>query len=234
MSLTIAEIWRYPVKSVGGERVSSAAVSELGIAGDRGWGIYDVETGNVLTARRAPDLLFASASVDADGDVSMTLPDGTVTTDNAVLSTWLGREVELHKAGDGATYENPLDFENDEDWMSWQGPAGAWHDSPKSRVSLVTRSTLGSWDLRRFRTNLLLDGEGEDELVGSTVSVGADVRLDVTKPIARCVIVTRPQPGLERDLDVLRTINKERASNLSVGALIAVTGSIAEGDAITA
>ncbi len=234
-NLSVAEIWRYPVKSVGGERLTAATVSDTGIEGDRGWGIFDVETGNVLTARRAPDLLMASAAVDGDGNVALTLPDGSVTADDAALSAWLGREVELHKAGDeGGTYEVPLDFENDDNWVSWQGPASAWHDSTKSRLSLVSRASLQSWDQRRFRTNLILDGEGEDELVGSSISVGADVKLDVTKQIDRCVIVTRPQPGLERDLDVLRTINKERASKLSIGALVEATGTITEGDAIGA
>lgn len=234
-SLSVAEIWRYPVKSVGGERLSSAVVTSTGIEGDRGWGLFDVATGNVLTARRAPDLLMASASVGEDGNVSMHLPDGTVTSDNGELSAWLGREVELHKAGDeGGTYEVPLDFENDDNWVSWQGPADAWHDSTKSRVSLVSRTSLRSWDQRRFRTNLILDGSGEDDLVGSSIGVGGDVQLNVTKQIDRCVIVTRPQPGLERDLDVLRTINKERASMLSIGALVDITGTIAEGDAIAA
>ncbi len=231
--LTIAEIWRFPVKSVGGERLAEATITDEGIAGDRGWGLFDVETGNVLTARRAPDLLFATAAIDDAGDVAITLPDGTVTADNAVLSSWLGRAVELHRAGDeGGTYEVPLDFENDENWVSWQGPPKAWHDSPRSRVSFVSRTSLKGWDARRFRTNVLLEGEGEDELVGHSVAVGADVQLDVTKRIDRCVIVTRPQPGLDRDLDVLRTINAEHESCLAIGATVSAVGTIAEGDVI--
>ena len=61
--LSVSEIWRYPIKSVGGERVSVATVTDLGVLGDRAWGIFDVDTGTVLTARRTPALLFASSMV---------------------------------------------------------------------------------------------------------------------------------------------------------------------------
>lgn len=236
--LTISEIWRFPVKSVGGEQLSLASVTEFGILGDRGWGIHDGETNTVLTARRAPELLFANARLEG-ADVRIDLPDGSSVSsaDDDVherLSAWLGRAVELRAAGDvGGTYEVPLDFENDENWVSWQGPGGAWHDSGKSRLSMVSRASLGDWDHRRFRTNLILDGEGEDGLVGSAVQVGAEVRLDVRKRIDRCVIVTRPQPGLDRSLDVLRTINAERESCLAVGALVETAGTIGRGDPIS-
>ena len=235
--LRVSEIWRYPIKSVGGERVSVATVTELGVLGDRSWGIFDVDTGTVLTARRTPELLFASAALTG-ADVAITLPDGTVIssaneTCNQQLSSWLNRKVELLAAGEeGGTYEVPLDFENDENWVSWQGPGGAWHDSKASRVSLVSRDTMCDWDQRRFRANVILDGSGEDGLVGAHVSLGT-TELAVMKPIDRCVIVTRPQPGLDRDLDVLRTINAERATTLSVGALVVTEGTISQGDAVT-
>jgi uncharacterized protein YcbX len=218
--LSVSEIWRYPIKSVGGERVSVATVTDLGVLGDRAWGIFDVDTGTVLTARRTPALLFASAALTG-ADVALTLPDGTAVnsaddTCNEQLSAWLDRPVELRAAGaDGGTYEVPLDFENDENWVSWQGPGGAWHD----------------WDQRRFRANVILNGAGEDDLIGVHIDLGT-TELDVRKAIDRCVIVTRPQPGLERDLDVLRTINAERSTSLSIGALVVTEGTISEGDAI--
>lgn len=231
----VTEIWRYPVKSMGGERLISAEVGTLGIDGDRGWGVVDLETGHVLTARRAPDLLMASARV-VDGDVEITLSDGAVvdaSTVDEALSALLGRSVELRAAGDeGGTYENPMDAVNEADWVSWTGPGGAWHDSGRSRVSLVSTDSLGSWDIRRFRTNIVVDGSGEDGFVGEAVRVGSDVMLDVTKRIDRCVMVTRPQPGLERDLDLLKQINRERESCLSIGALVTTPGTIDIGDAV--
>ena len=237
--MRVTEIWRFPVKSMGGETLLDAEVSDLGIVGDRGWSIFDVETGNTLTARRSPDLLFGSARV-MDGEVVVALPDGTEVGegDDAKISAWLGRDVELRAARDhnvdvGGTYEVPLDVENDADWVSWQGPGGAFHDSTRSRVSLVSEATLRNWNRRRFRTNIITDGSGEDGFVGDSISVG-DVRLDVVKQIGRCVMVTRPQPGLGRDLEVLTAINAERATFLAVGCLVAAPGAVAVGDEIGA
>lgn len=231
--LTVQELWRFPVKSIGGERVDEAEVTEVGLLGDRVAGLFDVDTNTTLTARRTPELLFASARYLGPGDVAITLPDGTETADDTVLSDWLGRSVRLQfAAAEGGTYEVPLDFENDDNWVSWQGPGGSFHDSTKSRISLVSTASLGDWDRRRFRTNVILDGEGEDELVGTTARLGDEVRLDVTKRIDRCVMVTRPQPGVDRDLDVLRTINRVRATCLAIGALIDQPGRVGVGDVL--
>lgn len=227
----IVEIWRYPIKSVGGERLESAAIGTAGIAHDRGWGLVDDLTGNVLTARREPRLLFGSARM-VDGAPEVTTESGEELRTSADLSAWLDRPVTLTPAGaEGGIYENPLDFENDADWVSWQGPGEAWHDSARCRVSMVSTDSLGAWDVRRFRTNLVVDGAGEDDLIGRDVALGS-CRLTITKAIDRCVIVTRPQPGLSRDLDVLRTINTQRGSTLSIGALVTQPGSIAVGDEV--
>ena len=58
------ELWRFPVKSLGGERVDEAELSTSGLVGDRQWGLHHPDTGTVLTARRAPELLFASARLE--------------------------------------------------------------------------------------------------------------------------------------------------------------------------
>jgi uncharacterized protein YcbX len=128
-------------------------------------------------------------------------------------------------------YENVVDFEHEptSDWVEFVGPEGAFHDNPTARVSLVSTATVGAWDRRRFRPNVLLEGEGEDELVGSSARIGS-VTLDVNMRIERCVMTTRAQPGLERDLDVLRTIARERDACLAVGALVASPGAIRVGD----
>ncbi len=211
---------------------SPGEVGSTGITHDRGWGLVDDTTGNVLTARREPRLLFGSARV-VDHEPVVTIESGDELRTSADFSEWLDRPVTL-MAADGApggTYEVPRDFENDAVWESWQGPGDAWHDSASARVSLVSRSTLGEWDVRRFRPNLLVDGSGEDALAGREIRIGT-VLLAVTRPIGRCVIVTRPQPGVDRDLDVLRTINAERASSLAIGAVVATPGTIRPGDAV--
>jgi uncharacterized protein YcbX len=236
--MRVTEIWRFPVKSMGGETLLRADVSELGIVGDRGWSLYDDATGTTLTARRTPELLFASARL-VDDDLVITLPDGSEVGEDgsARLSTWLGRDVELrsatHDLDAGGVYEVPLDADNDADWVSWTGPGGAFHDSPRTRVSMVSTATLGDWDRRRFRTNIIVDGSGEDDFVGRRVSIG-DTVLDVTKQVDRCVMVSRPQPGLERDLEVLRSINAERSTFLAIGCLVVTPGRIALGQSVNA
>ena len=91
-------------------------------------------------------------------------------------------------------------------------------------------ASLGSWAFRRFRANLLLDAGDEKDLLGESWRVGGAV-LNVGREIGRCVMVTRPQPGgIDRDLDVLRTINRERDGKLTVGAVVDSPGLISEGD----
>lgn len=90
-----------------------------------------------------PELLFVSARLIGDDDVEVVLPDGRTTNRSEDLSVWLQRDVELRRAGDeGGVYENPMDAEAETDWVSWQGPAHAWHDSPNARVSLVSSATI--------------------------------------------------------------------------------------------
>ena len=101
----------------------------------------------------------------------------------------------------------------------FDGTPGPFHDSARTRVSLVSTGTLGEWDRRRFRANVLLDGAGEDAFVGSTIEIG-DVRLDVVKRIGRCVMITRPQPDhIERDLDVLQGPSTADTTGASPSAL---------------
>jgi uncharacterized protein YcbX len=162
------------------------------------------------------------------------LPDGTATTEDAVLSDWLGRPVALRQAGTVAAprYESPDDDElpGATSWHEWQGGAGPFHDIAVARISLVTTGTLGTWDRRRFRSNVVLEGPGEDALIGTRVRVGGAV-LEVNDPIARCVMVTRPQPGgIGRDTSVLKTIHRQHGGDLAVGAQVHTPGTVRTGD----
>ncbi len=137
MSVIVKQLWRYPVKSLGGEQLDRCMVVETGLEGDRRWGIVDCETGRVLTARREPGLLFAAARLLSPEEVEITLPDGRTTTEASALSEWLQKTVRLERAGEsGGIYENPRDFENETEWISWQGPPEAWHDMKRARLSL--------------------------------------------------------------------------------------------------
>jgi uncharacterized protein YcbX len=237
IDVRVTELWRYPVKSLQGELLQTAELTDAGLEGDRRWALFDVDSGVGLTGRRQPELLFASARLRHDGGVEIALPDGSVTDDDDVLSAWLGRRVVLRSADAEVTrcYENPIDFEDEASgqWALFHGAPGPFHDNIVARVSLVSTATIGGWDRRRFRANVLLDGGGEDSLVGSRMALGQAV-LDVGMHIKRCVMTTRRQPGgIDRDLDVLRKINRERHGCLAVGARTVQPGTVSVGDALT-
>jgi uncharacterized protein len=78
----VTEIWRYPVKSMGGERLEQASVGRLGVPGDRGWALRDESAGEIRGAKKFPPLLRCRARYLAEpaGDkipaAEITLPDG--------------------------------------------------------------------------------------------------------------------------------------------------------------
>ncbi|WP_139978003.1 MOSC domain-containing protein [Nocardioides litoris] len=98
---TVAELWRYPVKSMGGEQVASSAVDDRALHGDRTWAVRDLRLDAITTARRLPDLLRCTARYVAEppsgvgpgdvADVEVTFPDGTqaATDDRARLDARL-------------------------------------------------------------------------------------------------------------------------------------------------
>ncbi len=231
--LKVSELWRFPVKSLQGERLDRVRIDTDGLLGDRRFALFDVETGFGLTGRREPRLLMASARVVDKGDgVEIELPDGSIARDNDDLSRWLGRKIELVDArqASGARYESPDDIDTELEWHVFEGPGGAFHDTDLFRVSLVSTATIGAWPARRFRANVVLDGAGEDELVGSDVALGEAV-LHVQWQIPRCVMVTREQPGdIERDLAVLKTIQRDRDGYLAIGATVVTPGEVAVGE----
>ena len=235
--MRVLELWRYPVKSLQGERLDVARIDTGGIDGDRQWALFDVATGLGLTARREPDLLFAAARLRSGGGVEIVLPDGTVTVDDAVLSDWLGRPVTLRSATEVTEQRRYQGLDDDLDersgWHDWEGAAGgAFHDNANGRLSLVSTGTLGDWDRRRFRSNVVLDGAGEAGLVGARVRLGGAV-VDVVEPIPRCVMVTRPQGGgIGRDTGVLKTIHRVHDGNLAMAGLVREPGTVRTGDVL--
>lgn len=232
--MRVLELWRFTVKSLQGERLDTAELGAEGVAGDRLYAIFDVETGFGLTARRAPQMLFATARLRADGTAEITLPDGSVAADDAALSAWLGRPVQLRSTTDVTQrrYENPDDTETEaaESWNPFEGATGAFHDTEGATVTVVSTTTMRGEATRRFRANVVVDGAGEDDLVGSAVQLGGAV-VAISSPIARCVMVTREQPGgIGKDRDVLRWIHRERHGNLAVGGAVTTPGTVRVGD----
>jgi len=228
--MRVVEIWRYPVKSLGGEQLTSADVGPDGIVGDRMWGLRDRSTGLVLTARREPALLFLTAE-HRDADRPFVTDElGAELGDDDALSERLGRSVELVSALDGpGTFENPMNVDDDTDWIQWQSAGRTFHDG-RSTVSLVSTGSVGAWDRRRFRANVIVETSTDADLL-EVARIGP-VGITIRKPIDRCVMVTRAQPGLERDLQVLKHIIAERGNQLAVGATVSTPGAISVGDAV--
>jgi MOSC domain-containing protein len=107
---SVAELWRFPVKSMKGEQLQEVTVTERGILGDRVYALIDAETGKVVSAKSVrlfPDILACRATFVAPSraerevpPVRIDLPNGTsVSSDSSevdrVLSAHFRRDVRL-------------------------------------------------------------------------------------------------------------------------------------------
>lgn len=245
---TTAELWRFPVKSMLGEKLSEAELTDGGIVGDRAYALIDAHTGKVASAKSVklfPDLFGCRAAfVEAPRahreipPVRISLPDGaSLTSDapnaDAVLSRYFRRDVHLASAAPG-----------DSD--------GAFFDLFPTTV--LTSSTLdhlnavrpGSrFDTRRFRMNIIVDTEQEGFVengwIGLGVEIGDAVRLRVAMPDPRCVMTTLAQEDLPKDTDILRTLTRHNRIEIAgvgrypcagVYSVVESPGTVRTGDAV--
>ena len=119
----VKEVWRYPLKSMAGERLSTASVGARGLWGDRGWALRDEAAGEIRGAKISPALMLCAAryreepaAEGAPPHADITLPDGTETSTNSpkineLLSELLGRRVTLwplQPASDRAHYRRAM------------------------------------------------------------------------------------------------------------------------------
>lgn len=246
----VVELWRYPVKSMQGERVDSARLAGTGLEGDRRYALRHAESGRVLTAKRYGQLLEAAATTGADGSVSITVPSGASLgaedpgTDEAI-SAWLGLPCRLARpeTGDAPEFEMSFDAAHpDQDVFAWPCAEGTFLDL--AAAHLLTTSSLraaralhpdGDWAVRRFRPTAVIDtgkveGFTEDAWVGQTVGLG-DAEVAVMMATVRCPMPSCPQPGgLARDLGVAAALRDHHDNNLGVYASVGRAGTVAEGD----
>lgn len=145
----------------------------------------------------------------------MTLPDGEIVENAEIepaLSSLLGRRVRLEAANDSpgrfATPGRHQDF------------APVHFITTRTLAHLRALEPDASWDVRRFRPNLLLDdgdapGEfSEDALLGRDLHAPSGLALAVGLPTPRCVVATRAHEDAPADPRVLRTIAEHHTIDL--------------------
>jgi uncharacterized protein len=211
----VSELWRYPVKSMAGERLEQCELDRDGIAGDRLVHVED-RRGRVVTARSRPRLLLHRGRRGDDGEP---LVDGRPWRDPAVAADVIGA------AGEGTRL------------VAWSGP-----ERPGSRFDVLpllvaTDGALAGlgYDARRFRPNLIIGGvpglaerawEGRRLAVGGAVITAVSLR-------HRCIMTTFDPDTAEQDTEVLKRIHRELDGSFALDCRIEQQGPVQLGDPVT-
>lgn len=206
--MQLIEIWRYPVKSMAGERLRSTLVGAAGIPGDRRLVVVDAH-GRLATSRRHPKLLGLQATTAADGQV---LVDGEPWASPAVAA-------KVEQAVSRGAMIVPVDEREGFDIL------------PLLVVTDGAVDSLGL-DRRRFRPNLYLGGVAglaERSWEGKTLAIGA-ARIFLDSLRGRCVMTTFDPDTLAQDPAVLRRIVQQMDGTLGLNAEVLEPGEIAEWD----
>ncbi|HSL23500.1 MAG TPA: MOSC N-terminal beta barrel domain-containing protein [Vicinamibacterales bacterium] len=208
--MRVAAIWRYPVKSMAGERLNDVAMTETGLAGDRVVQVYDRQ-GRILTARRFPRLLQLRATLGPDGEP---LVDGL---------PWNSPEVAARveaAVAPGARLER---FDGAERF-----------DILPLLVCTDGAVTVFGRDVRRLRPNILIgdvQGVAERQWTGATLKLPhADI--GVADLRGRCVMTTYDPDTGEQDPEVLRDIVRRFGGRLCLNAHVLRPGRVREGETV--
>ena len=216
----VVEVWRYPVKSMAGERLDACTITETGLEGDRGLALIDHtpnRAGKFLTIRQHEDLLRYRPRL-VEGAVEVVAPDGSVTPAGGALVERLERET-----------SRPLELRDH---------AGANFDD--SQVLLINLASIELFaaeagmelDRRRFRANLYVDGLAPEEevgWVGRRIRAG-DAELEVVKRDERCVVITRDPDTTVATPELLRILTERHDQCMGVYCQVVKPGRVAVGD----
>ncbi len=208
----IAEIWRYPVKSMAGEQLPEVELGPSGIPGDR---IYQVRRadGHIIDARAHPRMLALHPTLTAAGEL---LVNG---------KPWDSQEVaraveEAAAVGPGAHLER------------YDG-AERFDVLPLLVATDGAIAALGH-DRRRLRPNILLGGvEGlaEREWEGRALRIG-EALVGVNNLRSRCVMTTYDPDTQEQDPRVFQRIVREFGGCMALDCWVIRGGCIRVGDAV--
>jgi len=209
MTLVVEQLWRYPVKTLAGERLETAELTANGIPGDRIVHVRGPE--GVRTSRRQHRLLGLRGALDTSG---RPLIDGRAWDSPealALVQEAAGSDAEL-SAFDGLERFDVLPL-----LVATDGAVAAF-----------------GRDVRRLRPNIVIGGvEGlaEREWAGAELHIGdAVIWLDSLR--ARCPMTTVDPDTLERDPEVLRDIGRRFRGRIALNADVIRPGVINVGDAV--
>jgi len=210
MALRVAELWRYPVKSLAGERLSTALIRHDGIAGDRLVRVRGPE--GVRTARRQYRLLGLRGTLDAEGHPR--IADHPWNSPDALA---------LVKEAAGA-----------DAWLEAYDDVDRFDILP---LLVATDGAIAAFgrDLRRLRPNIVIggvDGLDERDWPGAELHIGeVIIRLDALR--GRCHMTTIDPDTLEVNPAILRDIVRRFDNKLALDAEVVHAGTIRVGDAVT-
>jgi len=247
--MRLRELWRFPIKSMLGERLDEAVVGPGGLDGDRRRAVVDRDSAVSLSAKRYGALLTCRA-MTVNGEVLIEFPDGEhVGAESPKASERLSQMLERPVLIAKRSLDAPIRHEFPTEIATGEG-APFLHepglDSFFDRAPLHLLTTASLAELRRlrpestfsperFRPNFVVEVEGvgflEDSWVGSRLRIGeASVTVVDRKP--RCVMTTRAQSDLPKDPGVLRTAAESNGGNVGIELLAEEAALIRVGDPV--
>lgn len=226
--MRVAAIWRYPVKSLAGERSLVVRVDARGLEGDRQWALVSPEGGiasgkRTRRFRKVPGLLCHHSRLERGLPV-ITLADGREARADEPLAAELVAEIA------------PPGWRLQRETSTPHFDAGAVHVLTTRTLATVSDAFGESVSIRRMRPNLLVDvddGEPfpEDGWLGRTLAIGS-VQLRIVGRTERCVMVGHRQAGLDPRPRLLQTIGRVNGVCAGVYGEVVTPGDMREGDIV--
>jgi uncharacterized protein YcbX len=207
--LKVAELWRYPVKGLRGERLAELEIAAGGIPGDRSVQVTDGR--GTVTGRRKQRMIALEATLGQDGQALVAGHRWDTDAAAREIRAVSGDEARL-VAADG----------------------GHAHDA--AHILVVTDGGIAQlgYDRRRFRPNVVVegvDGAEEQAWVGRRLRAGRAL-LAVDEPCERCVITTIDPDTVAVDLEVLERTRAELGGVMGVYCSVLEPGRVAAGDPV--